>query len=82
MSDFYKKFGRLIKEKRLKRFPTQKDLAMITGYTRAGIANIEVGRSRLPLHKALELKKILGFTCKEMVGLCDDCLHAHQMGKD
>jgi transcriptional regulator with XRE-family HTH domain len=59
MDSFYEAFGALVRRARGDRM-SQADLARRVGMSRGSIANIEVGRQRIPLHMLIVLARELG----------------------
>src|SRR4051812_45072414 len=58
MESFYREFGELVRRARGDRV-SQADLARRVGMSRGSIANIEVGRQRIPLHLLVVLAREL-----------------------
>jgi transcriptional regulator with XRE-family HTH domain len=56
---FYREFGERVRRARGERF-SQAELARRIGMSRGSIANIEVGRQRVPLHMVIVLARELG----------------------
>ncbi|MBU6481638.1 MAG: helix-turn-helix domain-containing protein, partial [Nitrospirae bacterium] len=49
--DFYSQFGRLVRAHRCRNRLTQQQLSKRLKMSRASIANIELGRQKIPLHQ-------------------------------
>ncbi|HYK94357.1 MAG TPA: helix-turn-helix transcriptional regulator [Candidatus Dormibacteraeota bacterium] len=54
---FYRDFGKRVRDARGNR--TQQDIAVQVGMSRAAIANIELGRQRVPLHMIARFARAL-----------------------
>ena len=60
MRDFYREFGRLIRERRKAISQNQTTLANSVGLSRTSITNIELGRQQVALHMLYALANALG----------------------
>jgi transcriptional regulator with XRE-family HTH domain len=56
---FYRQFGQLVREHRLRMGANQASIAELAGLSRASIANVETGRQRIPLHQLYNLARAL-----------------------
>ena len=63
---FYRELGNRVRSHRGKRL-TQLELATAVGLSRAAIANIELGRQRVPLHMLLRFADALDVTPHELL---------------
>ncbi len=68
----YYKIGKKIKERRVVREYTQKDLAEKMNTTRHEISNYEQGRTAVPLDKLYEIAKVLSINIMELLELTGD----------
>jgi transcriptional regulator with XRE-family HTH domain len=59
MDAYYREFGRRLRDARRQRW-TQQDIANKVGLSRAAVANIELGRQRVPLHMIARFASALG----------------------
>ncbi|MBU6435546.1 MAG: helix-turn-helix domain-containing protein, partial [Nitrospirae bacterium] len=57
--DFYSQFGRLVRAHRCRNRLTQQQLSKRLKMSRASIANIELGRQKIPLHQWFALADAL-----------------------
>jgi transcriptional regulator with XRE-family HTH domain len=63
----YRKLGKLIAERRNELNVSQEDLAKKLHMSRPGLANIEAGRQRIPLHRMLVIERELGYPAAYMI---------------
>ena len=63
----YGVFGRRLRGLREERRVPQEELAVLSGLTRASIANIESGRQRVLLHQLLQFAQALEVTVADLV---------------
>jgi transcriptional regulator with XRE-family HTH domain len=65
--DFYRQFGRLVRQHRGAARLTQSGLATRFGADRSTIANLERGHQGLPLHRLVQLADVLGCQPAELL---------------
>jgi transcriptional regulator with XRE-family HTH domain len=70
---FYRRFGAVLRQRRLAARLTQEDLASRLGLNRTTVVNIEKGRQRIALHQLLVLADVLG--CEPLALLPDTRLN-------
>lgn len=63
----YKRIGANIRRLRLARGFTQEELAEELGMTRTSLVNLEAGRQRILLHRALELAQVFKITMDDLI---------------
>jgi transcriptional regulator with XRE-family HTH domain len=63
----YRVFGRRLRELREEKHLPQQELAILSGLTRASIANIESGRQRVLLHQMLQFAEALHVDLSNLV---------------
>lgn len=73
-------FGRRLRELREQRGLPQQELAILSGLTRASVANIESGRQRVLLHQMLKFSQALRVDLNTLVPQVSDILEPEGSG--
>lgn len=63
----YRKLGRHIADRRTELNMSQDALAKKVRISRPALANMEAGRQRIPLHRMINIEKVLGYPATYMI---------------